>query len=153
MWGIGSSARRPSVPLFRERDVSDGRHGQALPLRPTGRLDVDSCAALRHQLAAAFAAGVESVVVDLSAVTAVDLTGLRVLAGAARHLAKLGGGLVVIHASSAIVTSMRINGMGDLVERAAALPLRLVAGSGTGGRGNRPRTLTVVPPEGLKLPG
>ena len=132
--------------------MNDGGHGQALPLRPTGRLDVDSCAALRHQLAAAFAAGVLSVVVDLRAVTSVDLTGLRVLAGAARHLAKCGGGLVVTHASSAIVTSMRINDMADLLELAAP-PLRVVAGSGTGDPRHRLRTLTLVPPEGLKQPG
>jgi anti-sigma B factor antagonist len=126
------------------------RQERDLLLRPTGRLDADSCADLRRQLATAFAAGVGSVAVDLGAVTAVDLTGLGVLAGAARHLRKRGGVFVVQHAHPAIVTTMRINGMGDLLDVPA---LRVVEGSGPGAVRSRPRVLTVVPDEGLKLPG
>ncbi|MCW2599737.1 MAG: hypothetical protein JWM02_1566 [Frankiales bacterium] len=92
-------------------------------------------------------------VVDLSAVTEVDLSGLRVLAGAARHLREGGGGFVVVNAGPVTVTSMRINGMGDLLELPPSPPLRVVEGSGTGGPASRPPKLTVVPQDGLKLPG
>ena len=133
--------------------MKDGRPDQAILLRPTGPLDSDSCADLRQQLASAFAIGVTAVAVDLGAVTTVDLAGLGVLVGAARYLRKRGGWLVVVNAGPAIVTSLRINGMEDLLELPATRPLRVVEGSGPGGPRGRSRALTVVPPEGLKLPG
>jgi anti-sigma B factor antagonist len=133
--------------------VAQRRQGRDLLLRPTGRLDADTCADLRRQLAAAFAAGVVSVAVDLGAVTAVDVSGLGVLAGAARHLRKRGGGFVVLHASATIVTTMRINGMSDLLDLPPSPPLRVVEGTGSGGAQSRPRVLSVVPDESLKLPG
>ena len=98
-------------------------------LRPTGPLDADTCGDLRHQLAAAFAAGVSSIVVDLGAVTTCDPVGLGVLAGAARHLRRRNGVLVVAHASPAIATSLRINGLGDLLEVPASMPLSVVRGA------------------------
>jgi hypothetical protein len=78
---------------------------------------------------------------------------LGVLAGAARHLRKRGGQFVVLNADAAIVTTMRINGMGDLLEAPATPALRVVEGSGTGAARSRPRVLAVVPEKGLKLPG
>ena len=130
--------------------MTDVRNGQALLLRPTGPLDADSCGALRHQLAAAFAAGVLSVAVDLAGVTEVDPTGLGVLAGAARHLRRRGGTLVIVHATPEVLSKIRVNGLHDLLELQALPPLRLLAGSGSGGELSRPRTLSVVP--GLKRP-
>jgi anti-sigma B factor antagonist len=131
--------------------VSDVRNGQALLLRPTGPLDADSCGALRHQLASAFAAGVTSVGVDLSAVTKVDPTGLGVLSGAARHLRKRGGNLVIVQANPEVLTKVRVNGLSDLLEIQPVPALRLLAGAGSGGDAARPRALSVVP--GLKRPG
>ena len=117
----------------------------ALLLKPTGRLDVDTCVTLRQQLAAAFAAGVTNLVVDLSGVTVADLTGLGVLAGAAKHLRKRGGNLVVSRCPDSLATSLRINGMGSLLELPASPPLRVVAGAGE--RTPKPtRTLSVVRP-------
>jgi anti-anti-sigma factor len=121
----------------------------SLLLRPTGPLDADSCGQLRQQLAGAFSVGVTSLAVDLSAVTTVDLVGLGVLAGAARHLRRYDGLLVVINAPSHVAASLRMNGMGELLEVPASVPLRVVAGSGSGsGAGSRPpvRRLTVVRP-------
>ena len=106
---------------------------------------MDTCSTLRQQLAAAFAAGVTSVVVDLAGVTTCDLTGLGVLAGAAKHLRRRGGGLVVTHASDAIATSLRITGMGDLLEIASSPGLRVVAGAGER-TPKRDRALSVVRP-------
>lgn len=118
----------------------------ALLLAPTGRLDADTCVTLRQQLAAAFAAGVRSLVVDLSGVTVADLTGLGVLSGAAKHLRKQGGGLVVSHCPDSIATSLRINGLGHLLELAASPPLRVVAGAGERTSKKARAALTVVRP-------
>lgn len=109
----------------------------SLVVRPSGRLDEDACGDLRCQLAAAFAAGVSRVVVDLSEVTALDQVGLGVLSGASRHLARKGGALVVHRAPAPLVTVLRVNGLGHLLElggqplpaapaQAQAAPLRLV---------------------------
>jgi anti-anti-sigma factor len=133
-----------------EEHVTDVRNGQALLLKPTGPLDTDSCGELRHQLAAAFAAGVISVGVDLSGVTSVDPMGLGVLSGAARHLRKRGGNLVIVHATREVMTKIRVNGLADLLEIQASPSLRLLPGAGAGGDASRPRALSVVP--GLKRP-
>jgi anti-anti-sigma factor len=124
--------------------VSDG---QALVLQPTGRLDAESCNGLRHQLAAAFAAGVTDVTVDLSQVSAADITGLGVLAGAARHLAKQGGSLVVAHPSGPALHALRINDLQHLVAPVAAPVLSVLPGSGSGPSRHRPRRLAAVPAE------
>jgi anti-anti-sigma factor len=133
--------------------VDDVRQDQALLLRPTGPLDVESCGSLRHQLAAAFAAGVTRVVVDLRDTDLVDLTGLGVLAGAARYLAKQGGALVVTHASPAVLSTMRVNDLDALLEVSSSPPLRVVKGSGPDGTRPPARRLTVVPDEAVTLPG
>ena len=117
----------------------------ALLLKPAGRLDVDTCVTLRQQLAAAFGAGVTSLVVDLSGVTTADLTGLGVLAGAAKHLRKRGGGLVVSRCPDSIATSLRINGLGHLLELPASPPLRVVPGAGER-TPKKARALSVVRP-------
>ena len=117
-----------------------------LVLKPQGSLDTESCEELRYQLAAAFSAGVESVGIDLAGVTSIDQTGLGLLSGAARHLSKRGGGLVITRAAAAVATSLRINGLEDLL----APVLTVVPGTGSGTpRRNRP-TATQSP---LKLSG
>ena len=122
----------------------------ALLLRPTGALDWDHCDELRMQLATAFSTGVQSIAVDLSAITDADVTGLQVLAGAARHLRRKRGGLLVVTGASAQVTSlMRINGMQELLEMPASQPLRVVARTGEAEREKVPvdRKLRVIRPE------
>lgn len=112
----------------RESTAADGER-QPVLLSPSGPLVEDTCGDLRCQLAAAFAAGVTQVVLDLAEVTALDTTGLGVLAGASRHLAGRGGALVVHRAHPALVTMLRVNGLGHLLEVAPAQelpPLRLV---------------------------
>lgn len=99
----------------------------ALLLRPTGRLDADSCSELRQQLATAFSTGVQSLAVDLSAVTEVDLTGLQVISGAAKHLRRRDGLLVITKATPAVVKMLRVNGLAELLEVPQSAPLRVVA--------------------------
>lgn len=102
----------------------------SLLLRPTGALDGEACADLRQRLALAFAEGVTSIAVDLSCVTRIDISGLGVLGGAARHLRKRGGVLVVTHASAEIQRAMRVNGLSELLEIPASPSLRVVEGAG-----------------------
>ena len=85
------------------------------------------------------------VTVDLSQVTAVDPTGLNVLAGTARHLSRTGGLLVVIRPSTAAERGLRINGLDHLMAPAPSTPkLTVLPGSGTGGPSRRPRRLAAV---------
>lgn len=121
----------------------------ALLLRPTGALDWDHCDQLRMQLATAFSTGVRSIAVDLSAITSADVTGLQVLAGAARHLRRKGGLLVVTGASSPVRSLMMINGMHALLDLPASQPLRVVARTDEAQREQVPvdRQLRVIRPE------
>ena len=123
-----------------------------LVLQPKGRLDVDSCGDLRKQLAAAFAGGVQSVGIDFSGVTFLDQTGVGLLAGAARHLRKRGGSLVVLRAVGSVAMSLRINGLDNLA-RVRPPALKVLPGSGSGAPRTRPRRLAAVQDPALKLPG
>jgi anti-anti-sigma factor len=89
-----------------------------LVLHPEGRLDLESSGPLRQRLAHAFASGVLNVVVELPDVTEIDVTGVAVLAGAARHLESQGGGLVLRGPQPLVATALRVNGLGALVEPA-----------------------------------
>jgi anti-sigma B factor antagonist len=136
-----------------ELHVKNARPGAGLVLRPRGALEGDTCSELRQQLGTAFAAGITSVVVDLAAVSSIDRTGIGVLAGAWRHLGKRGGGLAVTHASAAVATALRINGLGDLLQIVSAPALRVLPGEGAGPAAlGRSRPLSVVRTEGLKQP-
>lgn len=130
----------------------------ALLLRPEGRIEADTCSDLRHQLGAAFAVGVRSVVVDLRDVTSLDPTGLGVLAGASKHLRKRGGALVVTHPCPAVLKTLRINAMTDLLEIPASPPLRglpapVAATGGRAARATRSRGLAVVPTPAARVVG
>lgn len=115
-------------------------------LRPSGPLDAEACNTLRQQLASAFAVGVSSIVVDLSAVTECDVAGLQVLAGASRHLRRSGGLLVVVHASEDLARSLRINGLSELLEVPASRSLSVVTGFAESTPRPASRALAVVRP-------
>lgn len=74
--------------------------GQRLAL--TGRLDVHNAADVRLSLVDAVAAGSGDLVVDLSAVEAIDATGLGVLVGAHRRADRAGRVLVLEDCSDAV---------------------------------------------------
>ena len=99
-------------------------------MRPTGPLTEQTCHALRQQLATAFASGVQSIAVDLSAVSDVDAAGLQVLAGAAKHLKRRHGLLVVTKAPEHIVAMLKVNELSQLLDLTASPGLRVVAGDG-----------------------
>lgn len=95
-------------------------------MRPTGPLTEDTCHTLRQQLATAFAAGARSIAVDLSAVTKVDTAGLQVLAGAARHLKRRQGLLVVTRAPEHVLAMLRVHELNELLDPPETAPLRVV---------------------------
>ncbi len=85
---MGSRPSNP--PAFGLTDVARG-HLLAL----AGRLDVHSAADVRLALADAVEHGDDDLVLDLSALDAVDATGLGVLVGAHRHAGRAGRTLVL----------------------------------------------------------
>ncbi len=102
-----------------------------LHLEFSGPLCLDSSAGARHQIAAAFAAGVSDLVIDLADVTDVDPHGLGVLAGAARHLEGREGTLRLVGAAPWLATKLRVNDLGHLI--ASAPPrLRVLKGDAQG---------------------
>ncbi len=76
------------------RPASTSVPGRLLHLH--GRLDVAAAADLRLELADAVRAGTDELVLDLSAVEAVDATGLGVLVGAHRQAGRAGRTLVLL---------------------------------------------------------
>ena len=83
-------AQREAGPFVLE----DVRRGSVLALR--GRLDVSVTADVRLALAAAVDAGEGDLVLDVSALTGLDATGLGVLVGAHRAAGRAGRDLVLV---------------------------------------------------------
>ena len=108
--------------------MKDGDRQASVVLRPRGPLEVERCGHLRSQLAAAFCAGVRAIVVDLRDVPSIDLHGLGVLAGAARHLQGQDGALVVVRPTAAVRRALRVNDLTGLLDVPASPPLRAVEG-------------------------
>ena len=67
-------------------DIEIAREGAATVVRPQGEIDVRTVPALRRALDDAFAAGGADLVVDLSAVTFIDSSGLGALLGRYRRM-------------------------------------------------------------------
>ena len=132
--------------------MTDERPDPVLVLQPQGPLDVDSCGELRRQLAAAFSVDIVVIGVDLSGVTLLDRTALDTLSGASRYLSKRGGDLRVLRAADGVASTLRVNGLGALLDSRPPA-LRVVRGSGQGGPRTAPCRLVVVPGEPLRLPG
>ena len=85
-------------------------------LRLHGELDDEGCDAVRRMLAPMVTKGLRHLVLDLSAVTAVPLPGVRLLRSLDRHLRGQQGGLVVTNASETARTALRRNELDHLLE-------------------------------------
>jgi len=87
-----------------------------------GRLDVHSVSEVRTALHAAIDAGGGDLMVDVSGVELVDVTGLGVLVGADRR-AKLAGRRVVLHhASPRLLRILRATGLHRVLTVATEVP-------------------------------
>lgn len=94
--------------------------GAMVHLRVRGRLDDEGLAGLRQQLATCLASGVTDIRVHLERQADVDLPALQTLRGAADHLAREGGSLLVLGASTEMSTRMRTYGFERLLPDATS---------------------------------
>lgn len=99
--------------------------GTAVILRPSGRVDADTCWELRQELADAFAGGFFSVIVDLADVEAVDVHALQVLVGARAFLRARGGVLVVTSVCPEVLSLIRVHELTELLEVPSSAQLEL----------------------------
>lgn len=91
-------------------DVSVGSDGAtgAVVMRVDGEVDVVTSALLRDKLAMHMGSGTRDLVVDLTAVTFMDSTGLGVLVRAARQVRERGGRLELVVDQSRVVNLLRL---------------------------------------------
>lgn len=73
----------PEPGSHRPLSVDTIRHGDRSVIAPVGDLDLSSAATLEAEVHAAEATGVERIIIDLSGLTFMDSTGLRLLLQAA----------------------------------------------------------------------
>lgn len=83
-----------------------------------GRLDEDAVMGLRQQLATCLASGVNDIRVRADEQQDLELPVLQVLQGAADHLARLGGSLIVTGVQPKALTRIRIHGLDRLLPEA-----------------------------------
>ena len=99
-------------------------------LRLQGTIDSEACSAVRRELAPRLAAGARHVVLDLTAVTDLQTPGVLMLRSLDAHLRRLRGGLVVVHASPHVASTLRVHELDhlqrvrDLEQTASPLPAR-----------------------------
>ncbi len=77
----------------------------------TGEVDLFTAPEFRQRVSAPIEAGVETVVVDLTATTFIDSSSLGVLIGAHRQLEQRDGRLTVVCDNPAIVKTFKITGL------------------------------------------
>ncbi len=93
-----------------------------------GEMDVYTSPTLRDRLSALLDDGTSTVVVDLSAVTFLDSTGIGTLVGALKRAEEQGGGLPVVCPQDRLLKLFRITGLDgvftirDTVAEAVAAP-------------------------------
>src|SRR3954469_21679157 len=88
--------------------------GGALLVELEGDLDLASADGLREVFAAAEEAGYARVVVDLSAVDAVDSTGLAVLVAVHKHLLRCRGELIIVVGNEDVAAGISVTGLDRL---------------------------------------
>jgi anti-sigma B factor antagonist len=90
-----------------DRRIGDGAHVVAV----SGEIDLFTAPEFKQRVTAPIAAGAERVVIDLTETTFVDSSSLGVLIGAHRRLKSLGGRLVIVCDTDAILKTFRITGL------------------------------------------
>ena len=84
-------------------------------LKLQGELDVATAPALEASLASAFAGDPSSMVVDLSDLTFLDSTGIRVLVSAGRQAEDAGCSLVLLAPTAQVLRVLRLTGVDRLL--------------------------------------
>ncbi len=102
---------------------------QGTALRLQGTIDSEACSAVRRELAPRLAEGIRHVVLDLGDVTELQTPGVLMLRSLDAHLRRLQGGLVVVHPSPHVASTLRVHELDHLqrvrdLERQASPPPR-----------------------------
>jgi anti-sigma B factor antagonist len=105
----------PPVPAADFDVVSELSDGTAT-VSVRGEVDVYTAPQLRERLYAVVADGVGQVVLDLSAMTFIDSTGLGVIVGTLKRLREAGGDLVLRSPSRSTRKVLEITGLTRIVE-------------------------------------
>jgi anti-sigma B factor antagonist len=92
-------------------DTSD----RATVLKLEGELDVATAPALEEAVALAFAGQPSSLVIDLSSLTFLDSTGIRVLVTAGRRAEEAGCSLVLLAPTAQVLRVLRLTGVDRLL--------------------------------------
>src|SRR5215211_1302079 len=85
--------------------------GKAHVVAVAGEIDLFTAPEFKQRVMAPIAAGVDCVVVDLTATTFIDSSSLGALIGAHRRLKSRGGRLIVACDADQIVSTFRITGL------------------------------------------
>ncbi len=93
--------------------TNDDSAGAAL-MQITGEVDVVTSAVLRRELAVHMSSHHPDLVVDLSAVTSLDSTGLGVLVRAARQIRERGGRMELVVDEGRVVDLLRLTAVAQL---------------------------------------
>jgi anti-sigma B factor antagonist len=103
-----------SLPRVREDGsliVRVERDGRGLTILALGELDIASSKLLEEELVAAFGSGSSDVVLDLSGISFIDSTGLRVLLIAVKLSATNGTALSMVDASEPVREVIEVSGL------------------------------------------
>ncbi|MCU1487452.1 MAG: Anti-sigma factor antagonist RsbV [Actinomycetia bacterium] len=92
-----------------------------------GELDIRSAPDLRAWLAKALDDGVARIVIDLAGVEFMDSSGLGVLVGAHKRLARVGGRLSVVGVSTAVARLLSVTGLARVFDVRDATGATLVS--------------------------
>ena len=90
-----------------DRRIGDRIHVVAV----TGEIDLFTAPDFKQHVATPIDAGVDHVIIDLSATTFIDSSSLGVLIGAHRRLKLRGGSLTIVCDNEAITKTFRITGL------------------------------------------
>ena len=93
----------------------EARAGGTVLVRPVGRLDLATAAALRSSLAAVLARGRRRLVVDLAGVPFLDLTGLAALVAGRRAARRAGGDLRLARPPTQPRLVLELTGLGRVL--------------------------------------
>ena len=90
--------------------------GKAHVVAVSGEVDLFTAPEFKQRVTAPIAAGVDHVIVDLTATTFIDSSSLGALIGAHRRLKQRGGRLVIVCDGEAILKTFRVTGLDSVFE-------------------------------------
>jgi anti-sigma B factor antagonist len=96
--------------------IEGAANGGLAAVAVQGELDIRSAPELRAWLTRALDDGAVNLAVDLSGIDFMDSSGLGVLVGAHKRLARLGGRLRVVGASAAVSRLFTLTGLGRVFD-------------------------------------